>query len=232
MNQNAFWSLSYGVYIISVWDGERPTGCTANCVMQITAEPPTIAVSINHDNYTNKCIEKTGKFAVSILGYKSDPSTIGTFGFQTGKEVNKFDSVKFEKLSGMPIIKDGCAYITCEVINKMETDTHTVFLGKVIDAETLSDEEPITYSYYHKVLKGKSPKNAPTYIADDKKENNDIKHVNESAKTDSNIQEKSEKYVCSVCKYQYSGDIPFEELPDDYKCPICGKPKSVFKKQI
>ncbi|PYG89874.1 flavin reductase (DIM6/NTAB) family NADH-FMN oxidoreductase RutF [Ruminiclostridium sufflavum DSM 19573] len=220
MNNNAFWNLSYGVYIISVWDGERPTGCTANCAMQITAEPPTIAISINHDNYTNQCIEKTGKFAISILGYNSDPSIIGTFGFKTGKEIDKFASVSFEKLAGMPVVKDACAYIACEVINKMETDTHTVFLGRVFDADILSDKEPITYSYYHKVLKGKSPKNAPTYIADNIKVNSEI---------DS---EASEGYVCSICKYQYSGDIPFEELPEDYKCPICGQPKAVFKKQV
>lgn len=226
MNQNAFWSLSYGVYIISVWDGQRPTGCTANCVMQITAEPPTIAVSINHDNFTNQCIEKTGKFAISILGHNTDPSIIGTFGFQTGKQINKFDSVKFEKIAEMPIIKDGCAYITCEVIDKMETDTHTVFLGKVLEADILSNDEPITYSYYHKVLKGKSPKNAPTYIAD-KTDSSDNKQQNDDTK-----QEKTPKYVCSICKYEYSGDIPFEELPDDYKCPICGKPKSAFIKQM
>ncbi len=219
MNQNAFWNLSYGVYIISVWDGERPTGCTANCVMQITAEPPTIAVSIHHDNYTHQCINKTGKFAISILSYNSDPSIIGTFGFQSGKEINKFDLVRFEKLAEMPIVKDGCAYITCEVINQMETDTHTVFLGNVLDADILSNEEPMTYSYYHKVLKGKSSQNAPTYIADDIKENKNSE------------QEKHDKYICSVCKYEYVGDIPFEELPEDYKCPICGKPKSVFKKQ-
>ncbi len=214
MNNNAFRNLSYGVYIISVWDEGRPTGCTANSAMQITSEPATIAISINHDNYTNQCIEKTGKFAISILGENSDPSIIGTFGFQSGKNVNKFNSVKYEIKGNMPIVTEGCAYITCEVINKMETDTHTVFLGKIIDADVLSKDDAMTYAYYHKVVKGKSPKNAPTYIAEDTK-----------------VENKSEKYVCSVCGYVYSGDIPFEELPDDYTCPICKQPKSVFKKQ-
>jgi len=214
MNKNAFRNLSYGVYIISAWDGIRPTGCTANCAMQITSDPATIAISINHDNYTNPCIAKTGKFALTILGENSEPSVIGTFGFKSGKDVNKFDSVKYEIYGGMPIVTEGCAYITCEVINRMETDTHTVFLGKVLEADVLSDDEAMTYSYYHRVIKGKAPKNAPTYIAEEKKE----------AKT-------RVKYVCSVCGYEYDGDIPFEELPDDYTCPICGQPKSVFEKQ-
>lgn len=216
MNKNAFRNISYGVYIMSTWDNGRPTGCTANSAMQITSDPATIAISINHDNYTNQCIEETGRFAISILTENSDPSIIGTFGFQSGKDANKFDSVNYEIKGNMPIVMDSCAYVTCEVINKMDTDTHTVFLGKVLDADILSKEEPMTYSYYHKVVRGKSPKNAPTYIAEDSQEE----------------ENKGGNYVCSVCGYVYEGDIPFEELPEDYTCPICGQPKSVFKKQV
>lgn len=211
MDKNTFRNLSYGVYIVSTWDDKRPTGCTANSAMQITSDPATIAISINHDNYTNQCIEKTGKFAISIMAENSDASIIGTFGFQSGKDVNKFDSVDYDILGDMPVVKAGCAYITCEVINKMETETHTVFLGKVLDANILSKDDAMTYAYYHKVVKGKSPKNAPTYIAEEST---------------------TAKYVCSVCGYEYDGDIPFEELPDDYTCPICGQPKSVFEKQV
>lgn len=210
MNPNAFRKLSYGVYIISAWDGERPTGCTANSAMQITSEPATIAVSINHDNYTNRCITGSGRFAISVLSEESDPSIIGTFGFQTGATVNKFDAVDYEKRADMPVVKDACAYIVCEVIDKMETDTHTVFLGKVVDADQLSDQEAMTYAYYHKVVKGKSPKNAPTYLPEE-----------EEAKP-------SVKWVCSVCGYVYDGETPFEELPDTYTCPVCRQPKSVF----
>lgn len=91
MNKNAFRQLSYGVYVVSTWDEGRATGCTANSAMQITSDPATIAVSINHDNYTNECIQKLGKFALSILGEHSDPSTIGVFGFKSGRDTNKFD---------------------------------------------------------------------------------------------------------------------------------------------
>ena len=214
MNKNAFRNFSYGVYIISTWDEGRPTGCIANSAMQITSDPATIAISINHDNYTNKCINKAKKFAISILGEDSDPKIIGTFGFKSGKDVNKFDSVKYEIKENMPIVTEGCAYITCEVINKMETDTHTIFLGKVLEADIISDNEPMTYAYYHKVVKGKSPKNAPTYIAEEIKE-----------------ESKNNEYVCSVCGYKYDSEIPFEELPDDYVCPICGKTKQFFNKK-
>lgn len=216
MNPFAFRNLSYGVYVISTLDGERPTGCTANSAMQITSEPASIAVSINHNNYTNSCIEKSGKFAISILSEQSDPGIIGTFGFQSGRDCNKFDSVSYRTVEGLPVVEDACAYIVCQVVDKMETETHTVFLGKVIDADTLKNDPAMTYAYYHSVVKGKSPKNAPTYIKEEEAE-----EVAEEKKT---------TYICSICGYVYEGETPFEELPEDWKCPICKQPKSVFKK--
>lgn len=212
MNNNAFRSLSYGVYIISAWDNGRMTGCTANSAMQITSEPATIAISINHDNYTNKCIQETGKFSISILGENSEASLIGTFGFQSGRDTDKFADTAHELKSNMPVISDACAYIVCDVIDKMETATHTVFLGKVTDADVLKKDDAMTYAYYHKVIKGKSPKNAPTYIPEE-----DVSAA--------------PKYVCGVCGYIYDGETPFEELPEDYACPVCKQPKSVFVKK-
>lgn len=214
MNINAFRNLSYGVYIISTLDGERPTGCVANSAMQITSSPATIAVSMNHDNYTNSCIEKSGKFAVSILSEEADPGLIGAFGFQSGKDVNKFDGVDAVEKAGISVIADACSYVVCKVIDKMETSTHTVFLGEVIDADVLKAGEPMTYAYYHKVVKGKSPKNAPTYLPEEKEEKVD-----------------NAKWVCGVCGYVYEGKTPFEELPEDFTCPLCKQPKSVFTKK-
>lgn len=215
MNKNAFRNLSYGVYIISTLDGERATGCVANSVMQITSSPATIAVSMNHDNYTNSCIKNSGKFAVSILTEESDPELIGRFGFQSGKEVNKFDGIEAITKEEISVIPDACGYIVCKVIDQMETETHTVFLGEVLDADVLKNEEPMTYAYYHKVVKGKSPKNAPTYIPEGNEE-----------------KAEEEKWVCGICGYVYDGETPFEELGEDFKCPICKQPKDVFKLNI
>ena len=166
MNKNVFHKLSYGVYVVSTWDNGRPTGCTANSAMQITSTPATIAVSINQDNYTNKCINETGKFAISIMAEDSTPSIIGTFGFRSGKDNDKFAEVEYQVRDYLPVVSDACGYIVCDVIDRMETATHTVFLGEVKGAELFGDREAMTYNYYHKVIKGKSPKNAPTYIAD------------------------------------------------------------------
>lgn len=163
MNTMALRNLSYGVYVISTWDKGRPTGCTANSAMQITSSPATIAISINHDNYTNSCIKDSGYFSISILAEDTDPGIIGGFGFRSGKDVDKFEGVESEVRASVPVLKAGCGYVVCKVVNSMESATHTVFLGEVIDAD-LRPGTPMTYAYYHNVIKGKSPKNAPTYI--------------------------------------------------------------------
>ena len=168
MNKNTFRNLSYGVYIVTTLDGERPTGCVANSAMQITSTPATIAVSINHDNYTNKCIKEEKTFAVSILKEDSNPNIIGEFGFKSSKDVNKFENIDYKIEEDMPVINDSCGYFICKVINTIETSTHTVFLGEIIKMDGYSNSNPMTYKYYHEVLKGKSPKNAPTFINEEK----------------------------------------------------------------
>ena len=95
----------------------------------------------------------------------------------------------------------------------METSSHTVFLGEVIDGDTIGGAPAMTYAYYHNVVKGKSPKNAPTYIAEEDRSAND--------KTDS-------KWVCQICGYVYEGEVPFEELPDTFVCPVCRQSKDKF----
>ena len=201
--------LSYGVYIVTTWNDGKPTGCVANSIMQVTAEPATFAVSINHQNFTNKCIKDIGKFAISILSEASDPKLIGTFGFKSGRQIDKFDGVDYKVQSRLPVLTDGCGYIVCDVIDSMETETHTVFLGKMTDGGMLSDKPQMTYDYYHKVIKGGAPKTAPTYVEGGAVE----------------PKPRGKKYKCTVCGYIYEGD----ELPADYVCPICGVGTELFE---
>ena len=163
MNKQAIFNLSYGVYIVTTWGDGKPTGCTANSAMQITSDPAVIAVSINRDNYTNECIKDKGVFAINILGEKVKPLLIGTFGFRSGRDFNKFEGIQPLIKEMLPVLPDAMSYITCKVIDSVETSTHTIFLGEVTDCDVLSDDTPMTYDYYHKVIKGKAPKTAPTY---------------------------------------------------------------------
>lgn len=213
MNNLALRNLTYGVYILSTTDSanKRYTGCVVNSVMQLTSSPITLAVSVNRDNYTNECIKQTKKFAVSILGERSNPQVIGTFGFKSGRDTDKFVNIQYEMREGMKVIADACSYLVCELTEVMEVGTHTVFIGKVIDCDNLTSDNAMTYAYYHKVIKGKTPPKAATYIPENKE-------------TDTEI-----SYKCSVCGFVYRGDITKE--PDSYTCPICGVSKDKFNKQ-
>ena len=209
MDNKVLRNLSYGVYVVTTKDNLKNVGCIANSVMQITSSPSVIAVSINHDNYTNKCIKEKNTFAVSILKEDSNPNIIGEFGFKSGKDVNKFENIDYKLEDDMPIINDSCGYFICKVINTVETSTHTVFLGEIIKMDGYSNSNPMTYKYYHEKLKGTSPKNAPTY-----QETNEIKKEEQGIK----------KWKCKICGYVYEGD----KVPEDYICPICGQPHTEF----
>ncbi len=208
MNNKILRDLNYGVYVIGTKDNQRNVGCIANSVMQITSNPATIAISINRENYTNECIKKTNKFSISILNEESNPEIIGTFGFSSSRSTDKYANFSYTEVDNLPVINDANGYITCELVSTLETETHTIFLGKIISSAKTNDKKPMTYQYYHQVLKGQSPKNAPTYQQDI------IEEI------------KGSRWQCQVCGYIYEG----EELPADFTCPLCGQPKEVFKK--
>ena len=153
MNEEILRKLSYGMYIISTWDQGRPTGCAANSVMQITASPAAVLVSINHKHYTRGCIDKAGSFAVSVLAGDSDPELIRIFGFQSGREINKFAEASYRIEGHLPVIEDCCGYLTCKVTDRMETATHTLFLGEVQETGVFGERQPMTYEDYQKNIK-------------------------------------------------------------------------------
>ena len=207
------YNLSYGLCIIGAKDGERLVGCTVNTVIQATSDPVTILVCINRDNYTNACVKLSGEFSVSILSEKAPESTIGTFGFHSSRDTDKFADMHYALTpSGLPYLTEGTtSYFQCKVINAIDNYTHTVFIAEVLEAENLADDPPMTYAYYRNVVKGKTPPKAPSYVAE----------TTEAGKR--------ETYVCSICKYEYPGTKEeFERLPDDFTCPVCRATKDKF----
>jgi len=227
MNLKALHKISYGVYVITSKMDGKLNGQIANTVFQVTSEPPIIAVSINKQNLTHEFIQESKVFGVSILSKEAPLKQIGHFGFKSGREINKFKDVSYRiRETGVPILEDyTIAYLEAEVVNTVDAGTHTIFIGKLVNAEMINNEEPMTYTYYHEIKRGKSPKTAPTYI-----EENKIK------KKENNMK----KYRCKVCGYIYDpekGDpdsgiapgTPFEEIPDDWVCPVCGASKEEFE---
>jgi ferric-chelate reductase [NAD(P)H] len=165
MNENALYTLNYGVYIVSTKSKDQLNGQIANVVFQVTAEPPKIAICLNKKNLTHDLIEESGIFSVSVLGECCTMKLIGTFGFKSGRDIDKFANNNYMiGKNGAPIVTaSAVAYLECEVENKTDVGSHTLFVAKVTEGDLLQEDAPMTYSYYHTELKGKEPEAAPTY---------------------------------------------------------------------
>ena len=220
MNTDAFFSLTYGLYIVSSGSGEQYNGYIANTAFQVTAEPAQITVACNKDNLTAEFIAKSRLFSVSVLKRDTKTALFGKFGYQSGRDINKFENTEFiTGKSGVPIvIEDSIAWFECELMQTFDVGTHYLFIGRILENNFIADnEEPLTYDYYRNVKKGKAPKNAPTYIG--KKNNKEEKAM------------EKKKYECAVCKYVYDPEVgdpdggiapgtAFEDIPDDWVCPV------------
>ena len=166
MDINAFNKVSYGVYIATAKYGEEVSGCVITTLMQITAEEtPKMTVAINKSNYTNELIKKAKKVNVSVLSEEADMLLIGKFGFRSGRDFNKLDGTEFlTGENGIPVVtQNATSYFEADVIEEIDAGTHTIFLLNIADAVILNDKNPMTYDYYHKVVKGKTPKTAATF---------------------------------------------------------------------
>ena len=225
MAQEAFYSISYGLYIISSVKDGKYNAQIGNSLFQVTSEPATMAVSLNKQNLTHEYIHASKVMAVSVLAESAPMTLIGRFGFKSGRDVNKFENTQYKigQTSAPIVLESAVAYFELEVTQEIDCGTHTIFVGRVVAREALSDEPPMTYAYYQTVKRGKSPKTAPTYIPEEKA-----------------AAAAAAKYTCSVCRYVYDpekGDpddhVPpgtsFENLPAGWVCPICGVGKSLFK---
>ena len=235
MNKQAFFKVSYGLYVVSSRDGDNFNGHISNTVFQITADPPKFAIASHKDNLTTQYIQKSKVFSVSILQEGIDLNFISPWGFKSGKEYDKFRGVNYRiGITGAPILLDkAVAFIECRVTEEIDTGTHILFIGQVADAGILDDQlKPLTYAYYREAIKGLAPKNSPTYFPD---------KVELLGTTLPEISiDPLTRYQCTVCGHIYdpaegdpSAGIPpgtsFADVPENWTCPICGVSKKEYR---
>lgn len=248
MKFKAFHKLSYGLYIIATELDGKKYGYIGNTAFQVTSSPSQIIISSHKDNFTTSKILNSKKFSISVLQKEVNTALIGVFGFMSGADIDKFNNIKtIISVTGAPIVTDSCvAWFDCRVLNSFDVGSHILILGEVVDSDVLSGEEPLTYDYYREKYKMLAPKNAPTYVDKEKLESETVPEP--VAKVEFKEEPKPEKevgdlssYTCKICGFQYNpeeGDpalgIPpgtaFDDLPEDYRCPICNAGKEYFSK--
>jgi len=167
MNIESLFKITYGLFVISSANDKKRSGYISNTVFQVTANPIRLAIGCSKDNFTASLIAKSMAFSVSVLKKDCRPDIIGTFGYRTGSEIDKFSKFSYNNgLNNIPVLmEDTIAWFECKVVQTVDVGTHLLFIGNVLNGEIIDDKsEPLTYAYYRDVKKGKAPKNAPTYI--------------------------------------------------------------------
>ena len=204
MDKSAFHKLSYGLYMVASRDAAgRDCGCVVNTFTQVTSSPAQAMVAVNKENYTAQAIVDSGVFDVTVFTQSAPMELIGRFGFQSSKDIDKFEgfSSAVDANNVRYLTESSAAHFVCRVVERRDVGTHYLFIGEVEDAQVFSNEEVLTYAYYHQVKKGRTPPKASSY--------------QEEAPAAAPAGKK--RFRCDVCGYIVEAD----ELPADYKCPVC-----------
>lgn len=208
-DKKAMYKLSYGLFVCTAVQGDKKNGCITNTVIQVASEPNQLSVAINKANFTHDMIKETGLCNVSVISQEADFELFKHFGFQSGKDVDKFDSsFSSDKYAmaenGIPYITVGTnAYFSLKVDRTVDLGSHTLFICQPAFMTVLSDAPSCTYEYYQNNIKPKPEKVG-------------------TAPTGQTI------WRCRICGYEWVG----EELPDDFICPVCKHPKADFEKIV
>ena len=206
MDKKAIYKLSYGLFVLTAKEGEKDNGCIINTAIQAASTPNQLSICVNKANYTHDMIQRTGEFTVSVLAQDAEYELFRHFGFQSGREVDKFEEYTrcLRGKNGICYITEGTnAYISVKVNKTEDLGSHTMFIGEITDMEVLREVPSVTYEYYLNHIKPK-----PQAVG-----------TTESGQT---------IWRCTICGYEYVG----EELPEDFICPLCKHPASDFEKVV
>ena len=206
MDKKAMYKLTYGLFVLTANENGKDNGCIINTAIQAAGDPNQVSISVSKQNYTHDMIVRTGKFTVSSITEKADFSLFKRFGFQSGKDTDKFQGFDgwMRGINGVTYITESTnAYISVEVEKSVDLGSHTLFIGKVTDMEVLADDKSVTYEFYQSNIKPKP------------------EQVGTTPKGET-------VWRCIICGYEYVG----EELPEDFICPWCKHPASDFEKIV
>ena len=204
IEREAMYKLTYGLFMLTTTDGQKQNGCIVNTVSMLTDNPTRIVVFVNKSNYSEELLRKTGVFNVSVLAESTPFEIFKQFGFQSGRDVDKFEGGRYATSeNGLYYLPEYAnAMMSAKVVDSYDYGTHTLFVAEVTEAKKLSTDKSVTYEYYQ----------------------NNIKPKPQAAKVEEPAAKG--KWVCKICGYVHEGD----ELPDDFICPWCKHPASDFEK--
>lgn len=206
LENKVFNKLSYGLFVLTACMDGKDNGCIINTTVQAASDPLVLTICVNKANFTCEMIKRTGKFTISVLSQDADFDIFKRFGFQSGRDTNKFADFKDVKRlenGTLAVTKSTNAYISAEVIHQIDLGSHIMFVARPVEGDIISSVPSVTYQYYFDNIKPKPQAVGKT--------------------SDGQI-----IWRCTICGYEYVG----EEIPEDFICPLCKHPASDFEKVI
>ena len=219
--QDALYTFTNGLYIIGACNKPHYAGSLVDALTQISANPPLVMLSMMNHSHTKSCIDKTKEFSISVLSKETEPFIIANFGFQSGQNIKKWEQIEYKEIKGLPYIDNAIAKLRAKVENKIVYPHNTLFIAEIIESYDIKEGSPLTYKHYREVLK------PLCYQAFN--ENTTCKLNTAPREKGSKTLDINKKWTCTICHYEYDGDIAFEDLSDDWRCPLCGVGKEMFE---
>ena len=204
MNLKTLHTLSYGLFVLTVRDGDKRNGCITNTAIQAASAPNQIVFCVNKANLTHEMLVSSRRCNLSVISEAADFELYKRFGFQSGRDADKFAGFSGYRIAenGIPAITEGTnAYFSLEVGQTLDLGSHTLFVAEPVAMEILSGDPSATYAYYQE-------------------------HVKPRPEAAGKTPEGQTVWRCRICGYEYVG----EELPEDFICPICKHPASDFER--
>ena len=204
MDSKALYNISYGVFILGTKNSKKINACITNTCIQVASSPIRIAISLLNSNFSCDMLKETKLFTLSVLDKRCKFEIIKRFGYQSGKNVDKFNDFEYKTDSnGLPYVEScSCSVLSCRVVSFEDLGTHTLFIAQIDDAFLTSKEMPLTYADYQNELKPKT-----------------------SISPTNSTEKKIVGWRCKICGYEYKG----AQLPSDFVCPICGHSAEDFE---
>lgn len=232
IDKAAFRSLTSGLYVISAMtENGQKRGCVVNTLLQVASNPAQLLVSVNKENATTQAILESGRFAATALSQETPMELIGLFGFRSSNDVEKFENVDHDLFEpGIPYLKEnGVVSFLVKVDAQIDVGTHIVFIGTVERSEVLDEGAPLTYKYYHEVLRGKTPPKAASFNSGENETSEPAPSDHEPAESKAaKPEEVKVGWRCTFCGYIVEG-YP-DGLPENFICPVCQVGREFFEK--
>ncbi|MBQ9279573.1 MAG: flavin reductase [Clostridia bacterium] len=168
--------ISHGMYVLTTIGG----GCIVDAVCQISSgEKPLISISVNKTNYTNELLHSQNHLVLAILSKNVDGNVIDNFGFHSARDYDKFEKIETFEVNQIQVPKDIIGYLELEIEDRIENETHTLFIARYVDGKTFKDDIEMTYNYYRE-------------------------HKDEFVKVKTIKGETA--WICTICGYVYYGE--------------------------